>query len=162
MTLRIAVACLTAGVLTFTACQPRPAEFTTQDETTLRGMFDATPGYFKGGNWEAWAGLYTEDGLLQPPNAPTVSGRTNLIAWGHAFPPVDEVTFSKVMVWGEGNVGYGTSSYALKLKGRPADSGKQLVVFRRPPGGKWAVAAASFNSDIPMAALAPSGTPPKK
>ncbi len=162
MSRRVAVGCFTAGMLIFTACQPKAAEFTSQDEATLRGMFEATPGYFKEKNYDKWAGQFSEDASLQPPNGSTVTGRVNLIAWGKSFPPMDDVTFSKITVRGEGNVGYGTSSYVLKLKGMAADSGKQLVVFRRPAGGAWAIVAGSFNSDIPLPAAAPSGTATKK
>lgn len=133
-------------------CQPAAARFTTQDEATLRGMFEATPGYVRTGAWETWAAQYTEDAVFQPPNAPLVMGRANLIAWGRGFPPVENAAFSKIAIAGEGNFAYGTSSYLLKLKGMPADSGKQLVVFRRPPGGSWAVVAVSFNSDVPAPA----------
>jgi ketosteroid isomerase-like protein len=94
--------------------------------------------------------LYADDGLLQPPNAPTIKGRPNLLAWGQAFPPIEAFTFSNVEVFGEGNLGWGTSGYTLKLKDSATDTGKQLVVFRRMADGKWKVLAASFSSDLPV------------
>jgi len=156
------LACVAAGVLVVVACQARPATFSAQDEATLRGMFDATPRYVRAGDWATWAGQYAEDGLLHPPNALMVKGRPNLLAWGQAFPPIEGLTFYNVQVWGEGNLAYGTSAYALKVKGLAPDTGKQLVVFRRPAGGKWEVMAASFSSDLPLPGQSHSTTSANK
>jgi ketosteroid isomerase-like protein len=68
---------------------------------------------------------------------------------------------SDVRVWGEGNLAYGTSAMAMKLKDAPADTAKQLVVFRRSSAGRWEVAAASFNSDLPAVAMPPVAVPKK-
>jgi len=124
------------------------APFTAQDQATLHGMFDAAIPMINAGDWPAWAGQYAEDGLLQPPNAPAVRGRPDLLAWGRAFPPIDEITFSGVEVHGEGSLAWATSAYTLRVKGQAPDRGKQLVVFRRTPDRMWKIVAASFNSDL--------------
>ena len=93
---------------------------------------------------------YANDAVFQPPNAPMVVGQANILAWGQAFPPLKDLTFANVTVSGEGNVGYGTSSYDMAFRDMATDQGKQLVVFRRPPGGDWAIVAVSFNSDLPV------------
>lgn len=123
--------------------------FTPQDQAALRGMFDAAIRMINAGDWPAWAAQYAEDGLLQPPNAPTVSGHADLLAWGRAFPPVDAIDFSSVEIHGEGGLAWGRSGYTLRVKGQAPDSGKQLVVFRRGTDGTWKIVAASFNSDLP-------------
>ena len=143
------IACVTAVFITITGCQPQPTQFTAEDEATLRGMVEATARNFKAGDMETWAQHYADDAVFQPPNAPMVVGQANILAWGQAFPPLKDLTFSNVTVSGEGNVGYGTSSYDMAFNDMPPDHGKQLVVFRRPPGGAWAIAAVSFNSDVP-------------
>jgi len=147
------LASLTAGIIVLGGCQAPAAQFTAQDQTTLRAMFDSVASEVGSGRWDTWAGHYTEDAILQPPNAPTVSGRVALLAWGRAFPPVESVAFSDVQVSGEGNLAYGTSAYALKLKDFPLDTGKQLVVFRRSAGGAWEIQAVSFGSDLPPATV---------
>ncbi|MGI9248375.1 MAG: YybH family protein [Woeseiaceae bacterium] len=143
------IACVTAVFFTITGCQPQPTQFTAEDDATLRDMVEATARNFKAGDMETWAQHYANDAVFQPPNAPMVVGQANILAWGQAFPPVKDLTFSNVVMSGEGNVGYGTSSYDMAFKDMPADHGKQLVVFRRPPGGVWAIVAVSFNSDVP-------------
>jgi len=142
-------AIVTAVFFTITGCQPQPTQFTAEDEATLRGMFEATARNFKAGDMDSWAQHYADDAVFQPPNAPMVVGQANILAWGQAFPPVKDLAFPDVMVSGEGNVAYGTSSYDMAFNDMPADHGKQLVVFRRPPGGAWAIVAVSFNSDVP-------------
>lgn len=126
------------------------APFTAQDQAAVRAMFDAAIPMINAGDWPAWAGQYAEDGLLQPPNGPAVRGRPDLLEWGRAFPPIDEITFSGVEVHGEGRLAWAISRYTLRVKGEAPDRGKQLVVFRRAPDGGWKIVAASFNSDLPV------------
>ena len=144
------IACVTVVFFTITGCQPQSTQFTVEDEATLRGMVEATARNFKAGDMETWAQHYARDAVFQPPNAPMVVGQADILAWGRAFPPVKNLTFPDVMVSGEGNVGYGTSSYDMAFGDMATDQGKQLVVFRRPPGGAWAIVAVSFNSDRPV------------
>jgi len=138
------------------ACQAAEIPtFTDLDETTVRAMFDSTVSWVKAGDWTSWSQQFSEDGVLQPPNAPTVVGRAALLAWGQAFPPVQDLAFTDVQVAGEGNMAWGRSAYALTLAGAPTDTGKQLGVFRRTPAGQWQVVAVSFNSDLPVPSAAP-------
>ncbi len=146
------LACLAAIFVTLTGCQPQPSQFTVEDDATLRGMIEATAQSFKAADMATWAQHYDQDAVFHPPNAPAVAGQANILAWGRAFPPVEDLTFPNVTVSGEGNVAYGTSNYVMAFEDMPPDSGKQLVVFRRPPGGAWAIVAVSFNSDVPAPA----------
>jgi ketosteroid isomerase-like protein len=120
-----------------------------EDVATLEQMFAAVVQLIRAGDWAGWAALYAEDAVLHPPNGPAVRGRAALQQWGEAFPPVEAIDFSNVQVSGEGSLAYGTSGYALTIKGQPPDTGKQLGVFRRGTGG-WEVVAVSFNSDLPL------------
>ncbi len=149
---RLAVAGLTAALFVITGCQSPPAQFTAEDAATLRGIVESTAQSFKAGEMETWARHYASDAVFQPPNAPMVVGQADILAWGQSFPPLADLTFTNIEVSGEGNVAYGTSSYDMAFPGTPPDRGKQLVVFRRPPGGSWAIVAVSFNSDMPSGA----------
>lgn len=150
-----------ASIVTLGGCQARPAEFTTEDESTVRAMFDSTVANIRAGDWTTWSQQFTDNAVLQPPNAKPVSGRPAILAWGKSFPPVEEISFSNVQLAGDRNMAYGTSAYVLKLKGAPADSGKQLVVFRRSAGGSWEIPAVSFSSDLAMPAPSPRTASPK-
>ena len=123
-------------------------QFTQQDQDAVRGRFDTALGYVNAGDWAGWSEMFSEDGILQPPNAPTVRGRAQLQAWGETFPAIKRLAFSDVETWGEGNIAYGTSRYTLELEDMPTDTGKQLVVYRRGADGRWSVVACSFSSDL--------------
>lgn len=127
------------------------AQFTAEDESSIRKMFEATPGYYQSGDWGSWTAMWSEDGFFYVPNETPLRGRPALEAWGKKLPPIDDMRFGNIQVQGEGNIAFGTSTYVLALRGAPPDSGKQLAVFRREPGGgAWKVVAASFNSDLPL------------
>ena len=140
------IACVTV-IFAITGCQPQPAQFTAEDAATMRGIVEATARDFSAGDMETWAQHYAIDAVFQPPNAPMVVGQANILEWGQAFPPLKDLTFTNIRMSGEGNIGYGTSSYDMEFPDMATDQGKQLVVFRRPPGGAWAIVAVSFNSD---------------
>ncbi|MGI9077772.1 MAG: YybH family protein [Gemmatimonadaceae bacterium] len=152
---------LTATIVALGGCQAGPAKFTAEDETAVREMFDSTVANIRAGDWATWSQQFSENAVLQPPNAKPVTGRAAILAWGQVFPPVEEFSFSDVQVAGDGNMAYGTSGYVLKLQGAPADSGKQLVVLRRSTGGSWEIPAVSFSSDLAMPAPSPSAAAPK-
>jgi ketosteroid isomerase-like protein len=121
-----------------------------QDVAALRQTFDDSVRLINAADWTGWAALYGEDGLLQPPNAPAIRGRSRLAEWGEAFPAIENLSLSDIEVHGEGNLAWGASGYTLKLRDLPPDRGKQLVVFRRTADGHWKVVAACFNSDLPV------------
>ncbi len=138
----------TAIFLLLSGCQRGSAAFSAQDATAVRAVADSAVRYQLAGDWDAWAALFSEAGVLQPPNAPAVKGRPALLAWARSLPRVETAAFTDVQVWGEGNLSYGTSGYTFRLKGAPPDTGKQLWVSRRAPSGKWEVVAVSYNSDL--------------
>jgi ketosteroid isomerase-like protein len=137
-------------ILGLLSCEQQPASFSPQDEAAVRKVADSAEQYFRTGNIAAWAALYSEDGILQPPNHQTVKGRTALEAWAKALPPVEHAEFTDVQIQGDGNLAYGTSGYRIRTRGAPPDTGKQLWVSRRNADGKWEVVAVSFNSDLPL------------
>lgn len=130
-------------------CQAPARRFTAADEKAVRDMADITVGAFKSANFGPWLDLWTDDAILQPPNGPTVAGREGRLAWSKAFPALDDLRFDSVHVTGDGNLAYGTTTYMLKPKGLPADSGKQLFIARRQNDGNWKLVAGSFSSDLP-------------
>ena len=154
--------CLTAVILAVGACTSQPPEFSAEDESRVRAMFDSTVANIRAGDWTTWSRQFAEDAVLYPPNARSVAGRPAILSWGQTFPPVEEFSFSDVEVVGEGNMAYGTSAYVLKLRGAPADTGKQLIVFRRSAGGSWEIPAGAFNSNLAVPAPpATSASPPR-
>src|SRR5438046_2902380 len=152
------MACCAGGVAAMGCAQQQQSagQMSAADEAAVRGMADSTVVWFKAGNFKSWSGLWTDDAVLQPPNAKAVTGGpASREAWGKAFPPVENLSFSDVKVMGDGNIAYGTTTYVLKVQGAPADTGKQLFVARKQADGNWKLVAGSFNSDLP-APMAPA------
>jgi ketosteroid isomerase-like protein len=157
----LGLAILAAAALAFTGCSSPSAQFTAADEAEVRALFDSTVKRVSAGDRTSWAGEFTDSAVFQPSNAKVLHGRAAILAFGQAFPPVEQFSMWDVQVWGEGNLAYGISALAIKVKDAPADTSKQLVVFRRSPAGRWEVAAASVNSDLAPAAAPPAGAPKK-
>ena len=160
----LGLAILSTATLAFTACQSRTspsAEFTAADEAEVRALFDSTVTRINAGNWTSWAGEFADSAVFQPSNAKALHGRPAILVYGQTFPPIERISMWDVRVQGEGNLAYGTSAAGIKVKGAPADTLKQLVVFRRSPAGRWEVVAVSVNSDLPPAPTSPVAAPKK-
>ena len=160
----LGLAILAAATLMFTGCQSRSssaAQFTAADETEVRALFDSTAARINARNWTAWAGEFSDSAVMHQSNTKAVRGRAAILAFGQAFPPVEQFALWDVQVTGEGNLAYGTSAAGWKMKGAAPDTLKQLVVFRRAPAGRWEVVAVSVTSDRPPAALSVRVAPKK-
>jgi ketosteroid isomerase-like protein len=138
-------------ILGLLGCKQQSARFSQQDEMAVGRVADSAVQYLRTGNISAWAALFSEDGILHPPNAQTLKGRSALEAWAKALPPVEHLEFTDIQIEGDGNLAYGTSGYRMSVRGAPPDTGKQLWVSRRNANGEWEVIAVSFNSDLPVA-----------
>lgn len=147
---------LTCLALSALACAATGPQFTAQDEAAIRAEFEASIKDVQAGNWDAWAALYADDAVLQPPNAPAVRGHAALLSWGRAFPPVESASEANLQIHGDGNLAWATTDWSLQIKGMPADHGKELIVLKRGADGKWMVEAGSFSSDVPLPAPAPA------
>jgi ketosteroid isomerase-like protein len=141
---------LSADPAAVDATAQAPADLAEADRTAVKQVVDDVARTLLSANFAAWAGLFSEDAVIYSPNIPMLKGRAVIQKWGEAFPPITELTFSNVEVWGQGNLAYATSGYTFATKGSPVDTGKQLWVFRRGPGARWEVVAASYNSDLPV------------
>jgi uncharacterized protein (TIGR02246 family) len=119
---------------------------------------------FNSGNAGAVAALYSDDGVLMPPNAPSARGVVAIkeavakeIAGAKksgitlASGTVDEVNVVGDMAWHSG-------SYVAKDKGGKAvDTGKFVEVWEKK-NGKWRIVRDIWNSDA--APAAPAATAP--
>ena len=129
---------------------------------------------FNSGNAGGVVALYSDKGVLMPPNAPAARGVVAIkeavakeIAGAKksgitlAMGNVDEVNIL-------GDMGWHSGAYVVKDKGgKTIDTGKFLEVWERE-GGKWRIIRDIWNSDAAPAAAAaamPAATPaaePKK
>lgn len=110
----------------------------------------------KAGDVETIAGMYTEDGLVMPSDAPQAQGPEAVGAvWaGMMELPEFSLTFepTTIEVAEAGDMAYDVGTYQLSFEGEDGpvqDVGKYVVVWVKE-GDEWKAAADIFNSDGPQ------------
>jgi ketosteroid isomerase-like protein len=68
---------------------------------------------------------------------------------GRDVPPIPDLNWFDIQLWGQGDFASGTSGCAFTVEGVPPDTGKQLWTFRRVADGGWQIVTVSYNSDLP-------------
>jgi uncharacterized protein (TIGR02246 family) len=101
------------------------------------------------------AALYTEDGIMMPPNQSIVQGRDEIQASNEASPAPLEVNLTIVEIDGRGDIAYvrGTYSFAMQPEGVPEpiqDTGKYIEIRRKQEDGSWLITIDIWNSDMPL------------
>jgi len=100
--------------------------------------------------------------IFLPPNVPAMTSKEAIQRWMSNLMANPGFSLSwqptKVGVSADGDLGYTTGLYQLKLtgpKGKPvSDQGKYLTVWKKQADGSWRVVADTFNSDLPPAGAA--------
>jgi predicted ester cyclase/ketosteroid isomerase-like protein len=139
---------LALGLLGLLGSQPAAAQLTAQDATDLQAVEAAAFASLTSGDAATFAGLFREDVIFQPPNAPTIRSRAALEAWARGF-AVQSLSWPNAQWHGDGDLAYVTTDYVLQIDELRADRGKQIGVYQRGEDGAWQISAVSFNSDLP-------------
>src|SRR6185437_16759721 len=93
----LALAILFAIALLIGACQaPQPATLSTEDEATLRAVFEKAVTTARANDWASFASLFSEDAQYHPPNQPAVIGREAIQKWGESGPKIEAIEFPNV------------------------------------------------------------------
>jgi TonB family protein len=142
---------LAVSVSLVAACQQPAADLSEQDRAALQQVIDNVASTLRAGDYVAWAELFAEDAVIYPPNAPAIGGREELLSWVATFPPIEDLAFFDVAIWGQGNYAYAMSGYTFSVEGSPPDTGKQLWVFHRTESSGWEVMVVGYSSDLPGA-----------
>lgn len=135
------------------ACAPPPASLSEADVAAIRAAGDEFEKAGSNNDWAAVAALYTEDAVLMPPNAPSVSGRASIQEVFGQFPTLTsmELTIDDIQGAGDVAVVRGSYSLAMDIEGQMVeDSGKYLEVRRKQADGSWPIIIDTWNSDIPV------------
>lgn len=161
---------LSAAALLLPACQAghKPSNDTAEtnsiaavdtaaDEQAIRANVEHWLQLVKAKDAAGIAQLYTEDGAVMAPNAPTGKGRAAIQqAWASMMgTPGFDLTFvpEQIIVSSSGDMALDRGTYQLAFApaGKPQlDLGKYVVVWRKV-GGEWKAAADIFNSNLPPA-----------
>ena len=108
------------------------------------------------GDVDAWAGVFSEDVVQMPPNAPANVGRAAIRAWSHAFMDpfraefalqVDEVQLA-------GDWAFERGAYRIRVTPKAGGEkirspGNAMHEFRKQRDGSWKYRALIWNYDQP-------------
>lgn len=109
---------------------------------------------FKAGDAAGMATLYTEDGLVMPPNSDFVRGHEALQGFWQAIMDmgIKEATMDIIEVDDLGDTAIEVSKYTMQGEGgQVLDEGKYIVVWKQEDG-QWKMYRDIFNSSRPAAA----------
>ncbi len=143
-----------ALVSIFAACAAQaPAGLTDADRAAIQAVSDEFAERVLAGDFAGVASLYTEDGVLLPPNGPIVTGRAAIEEFFANFPPVTQFHLTNVTMEGSGDMAYVQGTVHMVLTGPDGsdieDTGK-FIEIRRKVGDRWLLAYDIFNSDLPL------------
>ena len=150
---RFAVLALT---LTMGACAsgPAPEEFTKEDGQAIRQANEDHTAAFNAKDLDKVVGLYSDEAVFMPPNAPLLRGRDpvkdfygRIVARGATLKmEPDEVN-------GHGPLAYESGTYEVQYTDGEGsrDRGKYLRVLRKL-NGNWRVVKMMWSSDLPKPA----------
>jgi uncharacterized protein (TIGR02246 family) len=151
--------------LALAGCQPgvQPDSTYAQDaQQDIRGAHAQFLKAFNGKDAAGVAAVYTEDGMLMPPNAGLVAGRAGIQTFaGQMFGTnITGLLLETPETMVLGDYAYTRGFYSmLGTDGSVVDRGKFLEIWRHD-GGHWLMYRDIFNSDVPVgAASAPTPAP---
>lgn len=102
-------------------------------------------------NVEQILGLYTDNSVFMPPNAPLLRGREPLKSfYADLVTRVSDVKLEAGDIAGHGPIAYESGSYTMNV-GTARDRGKFLFVLRNM-AGNWRLEYTSWSSDLPKLA----------
>jgi ketosteroid isomerase-like protein len=140
------------GPFVNTSCRPQGEQHSSAlsdaDSQGIQSVSDRFQQHLVSRNADSLANLYTDNGVVMPPNQPPVTGRNAIRQWQAEFPPVTTFTLSNEKIEGIGDLAYVRGRYVMTVAGAPADSGKYLEIRRRQPDGSWKIAVDMFSSNL--------------
>src|SRR5947209_67979 len=108
------------------------------------------------GDVDAWAGVFSEDVVQMPPNAPANVGRAAIRAWSHAFMDPFRAEFALQVdeVQRVGDWAFERGAYRIRVTPKAGgegfqDAGKYITIYQKQANGTWLMARDIWNSDNP-------------
>jgi uncharacterized protein (TIGR02246 family) len=152
MPIKRTVAVLALLALPPLACQRGAAPLTDEDRNAMRTRVADLDKAMLAADWSGAAAIYTEDGMVLPPNAPAAQGRAAIEKLFSGFPKASAFQQRVEEIEGHGDLAYIRATYDVTIMPSPGrapikDRGKVLAVWRKQADGSWLVTRAAWNSD---------------
>ncbi len=137
-----------------------PATLTDADKAKIQESTDKFVAAFNAGDFDAMAACYTADGVLMPPNNPSVTGHEAIKAFIASMPKVKDfsITHDEIEGTGDRAIVYGKFAITFVMPDgtEVKDKGKFIEVREKQTNGSWLMTHDMFNSDMPMEGPAPA------
>jgi ketosteroid isomerase-like protein len=144
-------AALAAFAIAAAACAGAPQEeFTRADADAIRKVDADFVAAFNAKEADKILGMYTDNSVFMPPNAPTLRGTQPLKSFfGDMFARgATDLRMDPTDIAGHGPIAYQSGSYSLTT-GTTRDRGKFLFVMRKM-AGNWRLEYTMWSSDLPQ------------
>jgi ketosteroid isomerase-like protein len=159
-------ALLCCGLLALAAASIVSAGDDSSPDATFRAGTAEWIAAYNAGNVDRIVGLYAEDAMVMPPDAPAASGHaaireflTKDIATSKAAGITLSDLSSGSTTGASGDDGWHTGTFAvLDANGKTVVTGKYSEIWRRD-AGKWMIIRDMWNNDAPAAAPAAPAAP---
>jgi uncharacterized protein (TIGR02246 family) len=109
------------------------------------------------GNVDAFVGVFSEDAVQMPPNAPANAGKAAIRAWIGGFLTPFNVQFALEVeeVQVAGDWAFERGRYQLRATPKAggdgfSDAGKYITIYQKQPDNTWLAARDIWNSDHPV------------
>ena len=152
--------CITFSSVLLGACVP-PSVDVEAEQASLRATADAYHEAAQTSDMDSFAGFYTNDGVMFPPNAADEVGRQSVRNFATAFAqlPGFSMRFENVRVGvaASGDMGYTLADGVIRFEGpdgEPVEDKIRDFHLWKKQDGEWKIAIDIWNSEIPLAAVA--------
>ena len=146
-------------------CQ-KPAGLSEADRTAIRQVLQNDLKLSITNDWKGDLALFTDDAISMPPNQAAVQGKTAILTWEEAFPPISNFQEQSLELEGQGDLAYDRGTYSMTITPPGAapieDRGEYLFILRKQADGSWKFVRVMYNSDLPLPAPEKPVGPAKK
>lgn len=157
--------CITFSSVLLGACVP-PSVDVEAEQASLRATADAYHEAAQTSDMDSFAGFYTNDGVMFPPNAADEVGRQSVRNFATAFAqlPGFSMRFENVRVGvaASGDMGYTLADGVIRFEGPDGepveDKIRDFHLWQKQNGG-WKLAIDIWNSELPLPGAAAAATP---
>jgi uncharacterized protein (TIGR02246 family) len=162
MRVHIVASVLLPVAVVFSSCQPGVGALSDEDVAAIRDLGEREiVEALLAEDWDHFVATFTEDAVRMPPNEPLHQGRETIREWAEAnWGPLTLTEFTQTMlsIDGRGDLAYVRGSYSATSEvpgfSEPvSDVGKVVAIMRRQDDGRWLIAVAIYNSDLPLAPM---------
>jgi uncharacterized protein (TIGR02246 family) len=157
--------CITISSVLLGACAP-PSVDVEAEQASLRATADAYHEAAQTSDMDSFAGFYTDDGVMLPPNAADEVGRQRVRNFGTAFTqlPGFSMRFEnmRVGVAASGDMGYTLADGTIGFEGpdgEPVEDKIRDFHLWKKQNGAWKLAIDIWNSELPLPGAAAAATP---